>query len=78
VQVFGHVRDPYHRIDVYPTARLVRIALNGELLAESRRAHALFETALPTRWYLPREDVRAELERSEKRTICAYKGFATH
>lgn len=78
VQVFGHVRDPYHRIDVYPTARLVRISLNGELLAESRRAQALFETALPTRWYLPREDLRVELERSEKRTVCAYKGFATH
>ena len=73
VQVFGHVRDPYHRIDVYPTARLVRISLNGELLAESRRAQALFETALPTRWYLPREDLRVELERSEKRTVCAYK-----
>lgn len=78
VQVFGHVRDPYHRIDVYPTSRLVRVSLSGELLAESRRAQALFEAALPTRWYVPRADVRVELARSEKVTVCAYKGFATH
>ena len=77
-QVFGHVRDPYHRIDVRVTSRLVRISLAGELLAESRRARALFETALPPRWYLPREDVRAELAPSDKLTVCAYKGFATH
>ena len=77
-QVYGHVRDPYHRVDVYPTSRLVRISLAGELLAESHRAQALFETALPARWYLPRVDVHAELTRSEKVTVCAYKGFATH
>jgi uncharacterized protein (DUF427 family) len=77
-QVFGDVRDPYHRLDIHPTSRLVRISLEGELLAESQRAQGLFETGLPPRWYLPREDVRAELERSEKVTVCAYKGFATH
>jgi uncharacterized protein (DUF427 family) len=37
-QVFGHVRDPYHRLDIHPTSRLVRISLEGELLAESQRA----------------------------------------
>jgi uncharacterized protein (DUF427 family) len=77
-RVFGHVRDPYHRIDVLSTPRHVRISLDGELLAETTRAQALFETALPPRWYLPRVDVKAELEESEKITVCAYKGFATH
>ena len=32
---------------------------DGELLAETDRAVALFESNLPTRWYLPVEDVRA-------------------
>ena len=59
--VVGHVRDPYHRLDIYPTSRLVRISLDGIPLAESQRAQALFETGLPPRWYLPREDVSVEL-----------------
>jgi uncharacterized protein (DUF427 family) len=43
------------------------------------RPLALFETGLPTRWYLPAEDVRIDLlEPSEKRTGCAYKGFASY
>src|SRR3712207_73616 len=50
--VFGHPRDPYHRIDVRETSRHVRISLEGETLAESTRALVLFETGLPPRWYL--------------------------
>ena len=60
-EIFVHPRDPYHRVDVLATDRHVRISLNGELLADSTRAKALFETNLPTRWYLPAEDVGATL-----------------
>jgi uncharacterized protein (DUF427 family) len=74
----GHPPDPHHRIDVRPTSRHVRISIEGETVAESTRARALFETGLPTRWYIPREDVGAELEPSDRRTTCAYKGHATH
>ena len=35
-RVVGHVRDPYHRIDVYSTPRHVTISLDGELLARRR------------------------------------------
>jgi uncharacterized protein (DUF427 family) len=78
-QVFGHPRDPYHRIDVYPTTRHVRLSLGGELLADSVRALALFETGLPARYYLLPEDVRNELLRpSGTRTRCAYKGSASY
>jgi uncharacterized protein (DUF427 family) len=74
----GHPPDPYHRIDVRPTSRRVRISIGGRVVAETTRARALFETRLPTRWYMPREDITAELEPSDHRTICAYKGHATH
>jgi uncharacterized protein (DUF427 family) len=39
---------------------------------------SLFETGLPTRWYLPRDDVLVDLEPSELRTQCAYKGVGSY
>jgi uncharacterized protein (DUF427 family) len=73
-----HARDPYHRIDVLTSDRHVRVSLDGRLLAESRRALALFESNLPTRWYMPAEDVVAELEPSDTVTHCPYKGAASY
>jgi uncharacterized protein (DUF427 family) len=77
-EVFVHPRDPYHRVDVIPTSRHVRISLDGELLADSTHAMALYESNLPTRWYLPREDVSAELEPTDTATRCPYKGTASY
>jgi uncharacterized protein (DUF427 family) len=77
-EVFGHARDPYHRIDLRRTARHIRISLDGELLAETDRAIALFESNLPPRWYMPREDVTAELVPSDKVSTCPYKGHASY
>jgi uncharacterized protein (DUF427 family) len=74
----GHPPDVFHRIDVRPSSRHVRVSIRGRVVAETTRARALFETGLPVRWYIPREDVLAELEPSDHRTVCAYKGFATH
>jgi uncharacterized protein (DUF427 family) len=74
----GHAPDPFKRIDVRPSSRHVRVSIGGRLVAETTRAKALFETGLPTRWYIPREDVLVDLDTSEHRTVCAYKGFATH
>ena len=77
-EIAGHPRDPYHRIDVRKTSRHIRISLDGEPLAETRRASALFETGLPARWYLPVEDVTADLRDSETTTHCPYKGDASY
>jgi uncharacterized protein (DUF427 family) len=76
--VFSHPRDPYHRVDTRRSSRPIRVELDGVLLAESRRPLLLFETSIPTRFYLPREDVVADLELGDKRTACPYKGRATH
>jgi uncharacterized protein (DUF427 family) len=77
-EVIGHARDPYHRIDLRKTSRHIKVSLDGQLLAETIRAVALFESNLPTRWYMPREDVVAELEPSDTDTICPYKGHASY
>jgi uncharacterized protein (DUF427 family) len=57
----------------------VVVRLGGVELARSTRAHALFETGLPTRWYLPRPDVRMDLlAPSDTVTHCPYKGETVH
>jgi uncharacterized protein (DUF427 family) len=77
-EVFVHPRDPYHRVDVLPSSRRIRISLDGEVLAETDQAMALFESNLPIRWYVPREDVTAELEPTDTQTRCPYKGIASY
>jgi len=76
--VFSHPRDPFHRVDTRRSSRSVRVELDGELLADSNRPVLLFETNIPTRFYLPREDVVADLRLGDLRTACPYKGRATH
>ena len=78
-EIVGHPRDPFHRIDVRQSSRHVAVALGDQVVAESRRPTLLFETHLPVRYYLPREDVRVDLlSESDSRTTCAYKGHASY
>jgi uncharacterized protein (DUF427 family) len=75
----AHPRDPFHRIDIVHSSRHVRVERDGVLLAESTAPRLLFEPPLPIRYYLPPQDVRADLLRpSETRTFCAYKGEASY
>ncbi|MGH3342359.1 MAG: DUF427 domain-containing protein [Carbonactinosporaceae bacterium] len=78
-EVFVHPRDPYHRVDIRPSSRHVRVSRGGVLLADSTRPVLLFETGLPVRYYLPEADVRAELlTPSDSATRCPYKGIAAY
>lgn len=77
-QVHGHLRDPYHRVDVRATSQRVRVLAGDVLLAESTRAKVLSETGLPNRYYLPREDVRVELRHSDTTAVCPYKGTSSY
>jgi uncharacterized protein (DUF427 family) len=76
--IAGHPRDPFSRVDVRRSERPVRIELDGEVLAETTNARMLFETYVPPRFYLPREDVRVALRPSDRRTHCPYKGHASY
>ena len=76
-EIFVHARDPYKRVDVVPSSRHVQVILGGEIVADTRQARFLFETRLPTRYYIPPEDVRMDLlVPSNKATACPYKGKA--
>jgi uncharacterized protein (DUF427 family) len=78
-EVYVHPRDPYKRVDAIPSSRHVRVVINGQTVADTRRPTLLFETALPTRYYIPRDDVRMDLlEAAKSTTRCPYKGLASY
>jgi uncharacterized protein (DUF427 family) len=78
-RVVMHARDPYKRVDTLHSSRHVQVYVAGELLADSVRPLLLLETWLPTRYYLPYEDVRTELlEASDAVSTCPYKGQARY
>jgi uncharacterized protein (DUF427 family) len=78
VRNVAHPRDPFHRIDVLPSSRSVRLELDGTVLAASDRPTLLFETMLPTRFYLRPEEVAVPLHPSTTTSTCAYKGQASY
>jgi uncharacterized protein (DUF427 family) len=74
-RVFVHPRSPYVRVDALRSTRTVRIELEGLLLAESSSPVMVFETGLPTRYYLNRTDVAmASLIATDTVSECPYKG----
>lgn len=78
-EVFVHPRDPYKRVDAIPSSRQVRVVIDGETVADTHRPTLLFETGLPTRYYIPPEDVRTGLlEPAQSTTSCPYKGVASY
>lgn len=78
-EVFGHPRDPHHRIDVRPSSRRVQVMVAGETVARTQRGLFLFETGLPARYYIPPQDVRMDLlEPSRFSSVCPYKGTASY
>lgn len=78
-EIFVHPRDPYKRVDPIRSTRHVQVSIGGTPVADSRDAVLLFETRLPTRYYLPVEDVRLDLfEPTDLATRCPYKGEARY
>ena len=74
-EVFVHPRNPYSRVDALRSTRSVRVELEGVVLAESAAPVMVFETGLPTRYYLDRTAVRFDhLVPSPTVTRCPYKG----
>lgn len=78
-EVYVHARDPYTRVDILSSSRTVTVEVDGVVIAESNRARFLFETGLPTRYYIPKTDVHFEyLTSTATATKCPYKGTARY
>jgi uncharacterized protein (DUF427 family) len=78
-EVRVHPRNPYTRVDVLPSSRVVRVEIDGVVVAASDHPTLLFETGLPTRFYFPKPHVRLDLlTPTETASGCPYKGTARY
>jgi uncharacterized protein (DUF427 family) len=73
------IPGPDHPIAIEPANARVIVRFAGQCVADSTRALALKEAALPLVYYFPREDVELSLlERTTHSTHCPYKGDAAY
>ena len=78
-EVFGHPRNPYHRVDCLRSTRHLRVEAEGRVLVDTSNTLAVYETALEPRLYVdPRLILMEVLGKSTTRTYCPYKGTATY
>jgi uncharacterized protein (DUF427 family) len=82
----GFTKYPQHRIEVAPSAAHVRVTYAGEVIADTRQAIEMRESAgegkktvAPVVYYIPRQDVRMDrLARTAHATHCPFKGDASY
>ena len=77
-QVFGHPRNPFHRVDCLRSQRRLRVEAAGVTVVDTSETVAVYETALEPRLYVDPRHVRIDLVRSASQTYCPYKGTATY
>jgi uncharacterized protein (DUF427 family) len=78
-EVFGHPRNPYHRIDILRSERTLRVDVGPTTLVDTRDTLVLYETGLDPKIYVDPRHVRMDaLEQSPTQTYCPYKGTASY
>ncbi len=71
--------NPGHTVSIAPADLHVVVRVDGEVVADSDHPVVLEETGMPTRYYLPRADVRMDLFRATSFTTeCPFKGRASY
>ncbi len=62
-----------------PTTRHIWVVLNGETIANTRRALRVLETSHPPVYYIPQEDIQmAYVTQTPRKTFCEFKGAASY
>jgi len=78
-EVFGHPRNPYHRIDCVRARRRLRVEVGPALLVDTSDVMAVYETSRAPQLYVRREAVAMHLlVPSQSVTYCPYKGTARY
>jgi len=72
------LRERLHRIEIGSSPARARIVAGGEVIADTERALLLHETGHAVRAYIPREDIGAAVEPSDKTSFCPFKGHASY
>jgi uncharacterized protein (DUF427 family) len=64
---------------VEPSSRHVQVIVDGQIIAETRRAIRVLETSHPPVYYIPPADVQMDrLTLTPRQTICEFKGAAPY
>jgi uncharacterized protein (DUF427 family) len=78
-RIVGHAADAYHRIDIRRTSRHLVVGHGDQVIADTTRPLALYESGFAPRWYVPRADVtESTLTAVEGQTFCPYKGVCSY
>jgi uncharacterized protein (DUF427 family) len=78
-RIAGHAADSYHRIDIRQTSRHLIVRSGAQVIADTTRPLALYESGFAPRWYVPRTDVdESALTPAEGQTFCPYKGLCSY
>jgi uncharacterized protein (DUF427 family) len=78
-RIVGHAADSYHRIDIRQTSRHLVVRSGDQVVADTTRPLALYESGFAPRWYVPRADIdQAALTPVEGQTFCPYKGLCDY
>ncbi|HEY4376316.1 MAG TPA: DUF427 domain-containing protein, partial [Acidimicrobiales bacterium] len=68
-----------HTVTTHPADAHVTVQVDGHTIAETDHPVLLEETGLPTRYYLPKADVRMDLlQATNFHTTCPFKGEASY
>jgi uncharacterized protein (DUF427 family) len=78
-RIAGHAADMYHRIDIRQASRHLVVRHGGQVIADTARPLALYESGFAPRWYVPRVGVNGSaLTAVEGQTFCPYKGVCSY
>lgn len=78
-EIFGHIRDPFHRVDARPTSRRYVVRIGDETVADTTAAFVVSETGFDNRIYIPAADVATDrFDRSTTTTHCPHKGDSVY
>lgn len=73
----GHQKHPDHKVIERRVPDRMQVAVNGEIVGDSRDVIKVEEDGNPVRYYFPRGDVKMDrLEQSATTTRCPFKGEA--
>src|SRR5262247_1220252 len=78
-RILGHAADSYHRIDIRQTSRHLVVRHRDQIVADTNRPLALYESGFAPRWYVDRADIdESALTLVQHQTFCPYKGLCSY